>query len=99
MNIDTKDLKPKITAAIQWLKKHRIIVGIVAVVLLYGWLVLQINLLNRREPSDEAITERLQTIKRPRIDQATIDKIQKLQDNNVDVKTLFKQARDNPFQE
>lgn len=99
MNIDVKDLKAKAKHTAQWIFRHRVIVTIVSIVLLYSWLVLQINLLNRREPSDEAVAEKLQTVKRPRIDQQTIDKIQSLQDNNVDVRTLFKQARDNPFQE
>ncbi len=99
MNIDIKDLNKKLRALLQWLYHHRIIVTIVAIVLLYGWLVLQINLLNRREPSDDSVAEKLQTVKRPKIDQQTIDKIQSLQDNNVDVQALFKQARDNPFQE
>ncbi len=99
MNADLKDLKPYVQKALRWLKLHWMIVGILAVLFLYGWLVLQINLLSSREPSEDAVTEKLQTIKRPRIDQATIDRIQQLQDNSSEVKALFKQARDNPFQD
>ncbi len=99
MNIDLNNLKPKLKQFLNWIFAHRLIVGVIAIVLLYSGLVLQINLLNRREPSDEAVSEKLQTVKRPTIDQPTIDKIKSLQDNNIDVQTLFKQARDNPFQE
>lgn len=99
MNIDIKDIKPKLIKTYKWIRVHVILLSVLLVVLLYGWLVLQINLLNRREPSEDTVTERLQTIKRPRIDQQTIDRLEQLQDTNVDVKALFKQARDNPFQE
>lgn len=99
MNIQLNTIQAKSKSALTWLRSHMIFVGILSVVFLYGWLVLQINLLNRREPSDDAVAEKLLTIKRPKIDQDTVNRIQQLQDNNVDVKALFKQARDNPFQE
>ncbi|MDQ5885984.1 MAG: hypothetical protein QG628_381 [Patescibacteria group bacterium] len=99
MSTDIKDIVTKIKPALGWLKKHSTVVGIVLVLCLYGWIVIEINSLSRREPSEDAINEKLQTIKRPRIDQKTIDKIEQLQDNNVQVEALFKSARENPFQE
>jgi dephospho-CoA kinase len=71
----------------------------VVVLLAYTFLVLRINSLSKAGPSEDAITEKLQSVKLPKIDKAIIDKIQQLQDNSVDVQTLFKNARDNPFQE
>jgi len=35
----------------------------------------------------------------PKIDQATVDKIRSLQDSSVQVRSLFDEARRNPFQE
>lgn len=99
MNVNLAVINAKIKPVLAWLKRHRTFIGILAVLLIYGWLVFQINTMTRREPTQDAIDEKLQTIKRPRIDQKTIDKIQSLQDTNVDVQTLFKSARDNPFQE
>lgn len=66
---------------------------------LYGFLVFRINSLTTAEPTDDAITERLKTIQRPKIDKEVVDKIQNLEDNSVEVKTLFQEARDNPFNE
>jgi hypothetical protein len=99
MSTDIKDITKKIKPVLNWVKQHRVVIGILLVLVLYGWIVVGINSLSRREPSEDAINEKLLTIKRPRIDQATIDKIEKLQDNNVEVQTLFKTARENPFQE
>ncbi len=99
MKLDTKDIVNKLKPTLAWLKKHRIVIAIISVLFLYSFMVVEINALNRREPSEDAINEKLQTIKRPRIDDATIKKIEQLQDNNVDVEALFKTARENPFQE
>lgn len=66
---------------------------------MYSFLVFRINSLTTAEPSEDAIAEKLQTVQRPKIDQASIDKIQQLQDNSVEVKSLFQEARDNPFHE
>lgn len=75
------------------------LIFIVLLLGMYSFLVFRINNLVSSEPSDEAVSEKLQTVTRPKIDQAAIDKIQQLQDNSTDVQTLFKAARDNPFQE
>ena len=100
----SKNLNIKSIAALSvtWLQKMRQylpLIFIVALLGLYGFLVFQINSVTSAEPTDDAITEKLQTVQRPKIDQATIDKLQLLQDNSTEVQTLFKQARDNPFQE
>ncbi len=68
-------------------------------VLICGGLVLRIGQLSRIEPTEDSVTEKLSSIKRPKVDAATLNKIQQLQDKNVDVKTLFDQARNNPFSE
>ncbi len=66
---------------------------------MYSFLVLRINSLTRGEPSDDAVKEKLQTVSRPKIDKTAVDKIQRLQDNSVQVQSLFQTARDNPFHE
>lgn len=99
MKIDIKIITSKIKTILSWLKQHRTVIAVVLVLILYSAMVIEINALSRREPSEDAVSEKLQTIKRPRIDDATIKKIEQLEDNNVDVKALFKDARDNPFQE
>lgn len=65
----------------------------------YSFIVFRINSLITAEPTDEQIIEKLQTVQRPKIDQASIDKINQLSDNSVEVKAIFKEARQNPFQE
>lgn len=99
ININPKELPNKIKPLVVWLKKHRVVICIISVLLLYGWIIFTINTLSRQEPTQDAIDEKSQSIKRPRIDNEVIEKIEQLQENSTEVQTLFKAARENPFQE
>jgi hypothetical protein len=51
------------------------------------------------EPGEDDITQELKSVQRPKVDEDALQKIQDLQDQNVTVKTLFKNTRNNPFKE
>ena len=89
----------RFTPLVAFIKRYLTFSLIIGFLCAYVFLVLRINLLMRSEPSDSDYNDRLKTVQRPKIDQAVLDKIQNLQDQNVSVKSLFKQARDNPFSE
>ncbi|HET7673350.1 MAG TPA: hypothetical protein VFK11_02465 [Candidatus Saccharimonadales bacterium] len=72
---------------------------IIVILVLSGFLVFEINRLINKEPSPEQIVEQQEIIKRPKLDQETIDKIEALKDHNIAARALFKAARDNPFQD
>lgn len=78
------------------LMQLRVPLFLLFVVLVYGFIVWRINTLSNAQPSQ--VTSQLKSSS-PRIDQATVDKIKQLRDNNVTVRALFNQARKNPFQE
>lgn len=99
MNIKPKDIVNKIKPLAIAVKKHRIVIGIICIIVLYGWLVFQINVLSGQEPTDEYVNAKLQKVKRPIIDEEIVKKIENLQDENIEVQAIFKQARENPFQE
>ncbi len=99
VNLNIKQVTPKLRQLLQRVRKYVVFIFFVVVALMYSFLVFRINSLSSHEPTDDQVTERLQTVHRPKIDQAALDKIQQLQDNSTDVQALFKQARDNPFQE
>jgi uncharacterized protein involved in cysteine biosynthesis len=99
MNLEVKDITSKIAPALLWLKKYAAFIFAMVVLLVYGYLVFHINTLASQEPADDAVAERLKTVQRPKIDEDAVDKIEQLQDQNVQVQTLFQQARDNPFTE
>ena len=99
VNIDIKSIVSKVLIVLQKLHRYVVIIFIVIIFSMYSFLVLRINSLASREPSEEEVTMQLLSVKRLRIDQSAVDKILQLQDNNVGVKALFDQYRDNPFQE
>lgn len=71
----------------------------IGVLLAISFLVFRINQFTSVEPSQQQIDDRLQTVARPKLDPALLDRIQQLKDQNVEVQSLFDQSRDNPFNE
>jgi len=92
-------LTSKIAPFLTKLSRYKLFCFFIVLLALYGFLVFRINTLNNKTPSDDAITAKLQTVSRPRIDQSVKDKVQQLQDNSVQVKSLFNASRSNPFHE
>ena len=99
VNLDVKQIPIYLNKLKSFLITHGIIIFLVTVITIYGFLVFQINRLSSVEPSEEQLAEQLSILKRPQIDQTSIDKILELRDQNIAVKSLFEEARDNPFKD
>lgn len=99
MNIEVKNILPKLKSFASLLRKYAVVIFISVMVLVYGYLIVKISSISSVEPNEEAVAEQLQDTKRLRVDQNAINKIQQLEGQNVGVRSLFKAARDNPFQE
>jgi hypothetical protein len=92
----TKQLKQS-TARL--LAHYAVPLFVVVVAAVYAFLLLRVHMLNNVQPDPVTLSSSTKTLAVPRIDSATVKKIQELQDNNVNVQSLFNQARQNPFQE
>jgi hypothetical protein len=80
--------------------QHYIVFGYIIVLLcIFGFFVFRINQYAHLEPSDDAVQEKLQTVKRPRLDKDVVTKIEQLESQNIEVQSLFDKARSNPFNE
>ncbi len=99
MNLDIKQISAKIMPLIERLRRYAVLGFFVLIAFLFGFLILRISSYAQTEPSEDAVTEKLTTVQRPKIDQNALLKIQQLEDQNVEVKSLFERARDNPFSE
>ena len=99
MKLDFKDLPSKFTPVLNFLKRYAVFISIIVVLSIAVFFVFRINQYSRMEPSDQAVEDKLQTVQRPKVDQSVLNKIQELKDQNVQVQTLFDQARNNPFNE
>lgn len=99
MNIDLKNLPDKLLAGAQWLKKYALFISILLVLGIYLFLVWQIRYYASIEPTTTDVTNKLNELNTPKLDQDAVDKILLLEDQNIDIRTLFNEARQNPFQE
>jgi p-aminobenzoyl-glutamate transporter AbgT len=103
-NIDLKSINLKtIITKVKRLKqvqpKHLTLGIILFVALVYLVTVLKINGLATAEPKDDPQTQSKTSSAVPKVDPKAIQQIQKLEQSNPQVHSLFNQARNNPFQE
>jgi hypothetical protein len=98
MKLDKDQVIAKLLPVLDFLRRYRAMIFIVGFLGAYGFLVIRINSLAQREPTPAAVDEKVSS-SRLKIDQTSINKILQLEDQNVEVKSLFEQARNNPFSE
>ncbi len=79
--------------------RHRVILFIVVSAGVFGFMLHRINVLANIEPSQMQIDEKVQEVKRVKIDEDAIRQIQELEDRNITLEALFDNGRENPFQE
>ena len=96
-------MKDKLQAQLQKfstdMKRYLAIIVIMIIGSMCGYLVYTSGKLAEAEPSEAEVSERYQGAARPKIDKAAADKLYELEDQNIEVKSLFDQARNNPFSE
>ena len=83
---------------LQKLQRYSLLVFLVFIAVLYGILIMQINSLSNTQPSSLDVNNQIKAAQLPHIDQSVVKQLQSLQDNSVNVQTLFNEARSNPFQ-
>jgi len=96
---DLRNLTEKLTATTDRLKRYLPVIFVVMLLAIYGLLTYRTQTLNNAEPTVDATTAQASSAKIPRIDPKVIAQLKSLQDNSVTVKSLFDQARNNPFNE
>lgn len=99
MKKELEKITYKISPLIDAIKRYRITLFIVLFFGIYVFLVLQISSYTSQEPDPAALAAQQQVTKRLTIDQDSIDRILELEEQDIEVKTLFEQARQNPFNE
>lgn len=80
-------------------KRYIVVVVLVIFGAMYGFLILTSSKQAENEPSDAQISEKLQATPRPKIDKEVADKLQELEEKNIEIKSIFDDARNNPFSE
>jgi hypothetical protein len=99
MSTDLGTISRKLKTSLGRFGKYRALLFFVFVAFVYAFIVYRINVLSSAEPDPSAVASASKGPKQPRIDPAVVEKIEELEDNSVNVQSLFDQARQNPFQE
>lgn len=99
MNVNLKEIPAKVAEFLGKVGKYAVVLFILLLAIVYGFLIMRINSMQSAPPSSVSGTQNVTTVATPRIDPKIVQQLQQLQDNSVSVKTLFDQARSNPFQE
>ena len=94
-----KSLTDQSTQLLGTLQHYSVLLFVLVVAILYGYLAYTINSLSNAEPAPDAISSQVKAARVPNIDPTVLKQLKKLQDNSVNVRTLFSDKRQNPFQE
>jgi hypothetical protein len=97
INLNLNDLPALLGGFMRKVSAYKVFLFFLLVAALYGFIVFRINTFSNTPPSTSE--ETAQGAAQPHIDPDTVAKIQSLQDNSVNVQSLFDSARENPFQE
>jgi hypothetical protein len=98
IRLSSAGLKQAGAKSVATLSRYAAVLFMVLVAGVYGFVVLRINALSNAQPSGSDVAAQSTTTPVPRIDPKTAQQLQNLEDNSVNVQTLFEQARNNPFQ-
>ena len=93
------DIEQAIRKYLIFLTKYKVILFIVVVALVYGYILYQINILSNKSPSTVSVQANTSPNSFIHINSSEAQKLNSLNDNSVNVQTLFSQARNNPFQD
>ncbi len=99
MNLDLKTIPAKITPLINSIKEYSGFIIVLIVLLAYGFIIWQIRSYVIQTPSEAKVSEEVLKLNLPKVDEQAIQTIEQLEDNNIQVKALFENARQNPFVE
>lgn len=99
INLSLKDLPNTFGPFIRRVRTYISFIFLLTVLILFGFFVLRINTLVNQGPNEDFIAEKMATSKPAKIDTDAVERIENLEATNVEVRALFKQARDNPFNE
>ncbi len=96
-NMNVNDIPAELSKLLRKFSAYKVFLFFLAVAGVYGFIVWRINVFSNAPPN--ASEQAAKTVPQPRIDPATIQKIESLKSNNVRVQALFNKARQSPFQE
>lgn len=99
VNLDAKAILPMLAKAGQSIKPYVGVMFFLFFAVVYGFIVSQINKYSAPVVDETEVISEAKSSPTPRIDKDAAAKLESLEDNSVNVQTLFEEGRTNPFEE
>ena len=100
MKLETAALLAKANVLIAFVKRYGVFLFIVVFLSLYVFLVQRIGqLINSEVPMQATSESATKTISRLKVDKDSAEHMKQLESQNVEIQSLFNEARQNPFAE
>ena len=98
-SFNKQSLADLLSATLDAVNRYAVLIFLLLLTAVYGFVIYRISAARNAQPSDASVSAQVQASATPHIDPTVINEMQGLQDHSVNVKTLFDQARNNPFHE
>jgi hypothetical protein len=92
-------IMPYLQKLVSLLKRNVVLICIVIFGSMYGFLIYTSSKVASQVPSESKVNEQFQGVSSPKVDEDVANQLLLLEDQNIEVKTLFDAARENPFAE
>lgn len=99
MNIDKTKLISQTRPVLDILKRYGVFIFVMVFLGIYLFLVQYIGQLIQAEPTQSAVDSSIKPVTRLKIDQDAVKQMTELEAQNIEARSLFEQARENPFTE
>lgn len=99
MKLDKATILNQLAGITTFAKRFRFIIAFIIFSTMYGYILLQVSSINQKQPSEKQIAEKTSTAPKTKVDEDLAEQITSLEDQNVQVQTIFNEARKNPFSE
>jgi hypothetical protein len=94
-----KKLTDKLLQLLVLFKRYKVLVVLVLFGSMYGYLIYTSGQQAARQPSETKINEQFQGVSSPKLDKNVAQQLYELESQNIEIKSLFDEARNNPFSE
>lgn len=97
--LNLKSIQPIVGAFAQKIQRYSTVLLFMLFTVAYVYIIFQINSLNDPQVTQSAVTQEVESLPTPSLDEDAASKLESLKDNNVNVQVLFEESRTNPFAE
>lgn len=96
--MNTEKIINKLQPVKIFIVRYAVIIFIISAAAIFGFMTLQISRYSNAEPTSDQIEEKKNSLKQVKLNDEAVQKIQELEDKNINIESLFNNGRDNPFE-